>query len=140
MRALTVNKSMTNREDLSRKYFSEISKIPMISQEEEVELAQRIKQGDMEAVQELTRANLRFVISVAKQYQNKGLPLPELINAGNIGLIRATEKFDATRGFKFISYAVWWIRQQIQAALDEEGIIYLPVNQIHTRNKILKAS
>ena len=120
MRALSVKESFTNREELLNKYLVEISKIPMISPEKEVELAQRIQQGDEKAIQELTRPNLRFVVSVAKQYQSKTLPLLELISAGNIGLIKAAKKFDATRGFKFISYAVWWIRQSIQEALDSE--------------------
>mgnify|MGYP003574581476 CR=1 FL=1 len=132
MRQLKITKSITNRESASLdKYLQEIGKEDLISVEEEVELAQRIKKGDHDALEKLTRANLRFVVSVAKQYQNQGLTLPDLINEGNLGLIKAAEKFDETRGFKFISYAVWWIRQSILQALAEQSrIVRLPLNQV----------
>ena len=141
MRQLKISKSITNRESASLdKYLQEIGKEGLISAEEEVELAQRIRKGDHEALEKLTRANLRFVVSVAKQYQNQGLTLPDLINEGNLGLIRAAEKFDETRGFKFISYAVWWIRQSILQALAEQSrIVRLPLNQVGALNKINKA-
>lgn len=140
MRQLKITKSITNRESASLdKYLQEIGREDLISVEEEVELAQRIKKGDQEALEKLTRANLRFVVSVAKQYQNQGLSLPDLINEGNLGLIRAAEKFDETRGFKFISYAVWWIRQAILQALAEQSrIVRLPLNQVGSLNKIKK--
>ncbi|MDA3912541.1 MAG: RNA polymerase sigma factor RpoD/SigA [Bacteroidales bacterium] len=141
MRQLKITKSITNRESASLdKYLQEIGKEELITVEEEVELAQRIKQGDQKALEKLTRANLRFVVSVAKQYQNQGLSLPDLINEGNLGLIKAAEKFDETRGFKFISYAVWWIRQSILQALAEQSrIVRLPLNQVGSLNKINKA-
>lgn len=141
MRQLKITKSITNRESASLdKYLQEIGKEELITVEEEVELAQRIRKGDREALEKLTRANLRFVVSVAKQYQNQGLSLPDLINEGNLGLIRAAEKFDETRGFKFISYAVWWIRQSILQALAEQSrIVRLPLNQVGALNKINKA-
>ncbi|MBI4645410.1 MAG: sigma-70 family RNA polymerase sigma factor [Bacteroidia bacterium] len=141
MRQLKITKSITNRESASLdKYLQEIGKEELITVEEEVELAQRIKKGDREALEKLTRANLRFVVSVAKQYQNQGLSLPDLINEGNLGLIKAAEKFDETRGFKFISYAVWWIRQSILQALAEQSrIVRLPLNQVGSLNKINKA-
>ncbi len=141
MRQLKITKSITNRESASLdKYLQEIGKEELISVEEEVELAQRIKKGDQAALEKLTRANLRFVVSVAKQYQNQGLSLPDLINEGNLGLIKAAEKFDETRGFKFISYAVWWIRQSILQALAEQSrIVRLPLNQVGSLNKINKA-
>ena len=141
MRQLKITKSITNRESASLdKYLQEIGREELISVDEEVELAQRIKQGDREALEKLTRANLRFVVSVAKQYQNQGLSLPDLINEGNLGLMRAAEKFDETRGFKFISYAVWWIRQSILQALAEQSrIVRLPLNQVGSLNKINKA-
>lgn len=141
MRQLKITKSITNRESASLdKYLQEIGKEELISVEEEVELAQRIKKGDQAALEKLTRANLRFVVSVAKQYQNQGLTLPDLINEGNLGLIKAAEKFDETRGFKFISYAVWWIRQSILQALAEQSrIVRLPLNQVGSLNKINKA-
>ena len=141
MRQLKITKSITNRESASLdKYLQEIGREELISVEEEVELAQRIKKGDQEALEKLTRANLRFVVSVAKQYQNQGLSLPNLINEGNLGLIKAAEKFDETRGFKFISYAVWWIRQSILQALAEQSrIVRLPLNQVGSLNKINKA-
>ena len=133
MRQLKITKSITNRESASLdKYLQEIGKEDLITVEEEVELAQRIRKGDQRALEKLTRANLRFVVSVAKQYQNQGLSLPDLINEGNLGLIKAAEKFDETRGFKFISYAVWWIRQSILQALAEQSrIVRLPLNQIN---------
>ena len=136
MRQLKITKSITNRESASLdKYLQEIGTV-----EEEVELAQRIRKGDQRALEKLTRANLRFVVSVAKQYQNQGLSLPDLINEGNLGLIKAAEKFDETRGFKFISYAVWWIRQSILQALAEQSrIVRLPLNQVGSLNKINKA-
>jgi len=141
MRQLKITKSITNRESASLdKYLQEIGKEELISVEEEVELAQRIKKGDRDALEKLTKANLRFVVSVAKQYQNQGLSLPDLINEGNLGLIKAAEKFDETRGFKFISYAVWWIRQSILQALAEQSrIVRLPLNQVGSLNKINKA-
>jgi len=141
MRQLKITKSITNRESASLdKYLQEIGREELITVEEEVELAQRIKKGDQEALEKLTRANLRFVVSVAKQYQNQGISLPDLINEGNLGLIKAAEKFDETRGFKFISYAVWWIRQSILQALAEQSrIVRLPLNQVGSLNKINKA-
>ena len=140
MRQLKIIKSITNRESASLdKYLQEIGKEDMISIEEEVELAQRIRKGDRKALERLTKANLRFVVSVAKQYQNQGLSLPDLINEGNVGLIKAAEKFDETRGFKFISYAVWWIRQSIlQAIAEQSRIVRLPLNQVGSVNKINK--
>ncbi len=141
MRQLKITKSITNRESASLdKYLQEIGREDLVSPEEEVELAQRIRKGDQKALEKLTRANLRFVVSVAKQYQNQGLSLPDLINEGNLGLIKAAEKFDETRGFKFISYAVWWIRQSILQALAEQSrIVRLPLNQVGSLNKINKA-
>ena len=141
MRQLKITKSITNRESASLdKYLQEIGREELVSPEEEVELAQRIRQGDQVALEKLTRANLRFVVSVAKQYQNQGLSLPDLINEGNLGLIKAAEKFDETRGFKVISYAVWWIRQSILQALAEQSrIVRLPLNQVGSLNKINKA-
>ncbi len=141
MRQLKITKSITNRESASLdKYLQEIGKEELISVEEEVNLARRIRNGDRAALEKLTKANLRFVVSVAKQYQNQGLSLPDLINEGNLGLIRAAEKFDETRGFKFISYAVWWIRQSILQALAEQSrIVRLPLNQVGSLNKINKA-
>ena len=141
MRQLKITKSITNRESASLdKYLQEIGREDLITVEEEVELAQAIKRGDRRALEKLTRANLRFVVSVAKQYQNQGLSLPDLINEGNLGLIKAAEKFDETRGFKFISYAVWWIRQSILQALAEQSrIVRLPLNQVGSLNKISKA-
>ena len=141
MRQLKITKSITNRESASLdKYLQEIGREDLISVEEEVELAGRIRNGDRAALEKLTRANLRFVVSVAKQYQNQGLSLPDLINEGNLGLIKAAEKFDETRGFKFISYAVWWIRQSILQALAEQArIVRLPLNQVGSINKINKA-
>ena len=141
MRQLKITKSITNRESASLdKYLQEIGREELITVEDEVELAQRIRKGDQEALEKLTRANLRFVVSVAKQYQNQGLSLPDLINEGNLGLIKAAEKFDETRGFKFISYAVWWIRQYILQALAEQSrIVRLPLNQVGSLNKINKA-
>lgn len=141
MRQLKISKSITNRESASLdRYLQEIGREELISIEEEVELAQAIRRGDRRALDKLTRANLRFVVSVAKQYQNQGLSLPDLINEGNLGLIKAAEKFDETRGFKFISYAVWWIRQSILQALAEQSrIVRLPLNQVGTLNKIQKA-
>jgi len=138
MRQLKITKSITNRESAAlEKYLQEISKEELISIEEEVELAQRIRKGDTKALERLTKANLRFVVSVAKQYQNQGLSLPDLINEGNMGLIKAAEKFDETRGFKFISYAVWWIRQSIlQAIAEQSRIVRMPLNQIGSVNKI----
>ena len=140
MRQLKITQSITNRESASLdKYLQEIGREEMISVEEEVELAQRIRKGDRKALEKLTRANLRFVVSVAKQYQNHGLSLPDLINEGNLGLIKAAEKFDETRGFKFISYAVWWIRQSIlQAIAEQSRIVRLPLNQVGSVNKIIK--
>ncbi|RLD50143.1 MAG: RNA polymerase subunit sigma [Bacteroidetes bacterium] len=141
MRQLKITKSITNRESASLdKYLQEIGRYDLISVEEEVELAQRIRKGDQSAIEKLTRANLRFVVSVAKQYQNQGLSLPDLINEGNLGLIKAAEKFDETRGFKFISYAVWWIRQSIMQAINEQSrIVRLPLNQVSSLSKYRKA-
>ena len=141
MRQLKITKSITNRESASLdKYLQEIGREELISVEEEVELAGRIRNGDKAALEKLTRANLRFVVSVAKQYQNQGLSLPDLINEGNLGLIKAAEKFDETRGFKFISYAVWWIRQSIlQARAEQSRIVRLPLTQVGSLNKINKA-
>ena len=140
MRQLKITKSITNRESASLdKYLQEIGREELISVSEEVELAQKIKKGDKAALEKLIKANLRFVVSVAKQYQNQGLSLPDLINEGNLGLIRAAQKFDETRGFKFISYAVWWIRQSILQALAEQSrIVRLPLNQVGSLNKITK--
>ncbi|RSK39842.1 sigma-70 family RNA polymerase sigma factor [Mangrovimonas spongiae] len=141
MRQLKITKQVTNRESKSLdKYLQDISKMPLITAEEEVELAQRIREGDQQALDKLTTANLRFVVSVAKQYQNQGLKLPDLINEGNAGLVKAAKRFDETRGFKFISYAVWWIRQSILQALAEQArIVRLPLNKIGSINKINKA-
>lgn len=138
MRQLKITKSITNRESAALdKYLQEIGREDLLSTEEEIELAQRIKKGDRKALDKLTKANLRFVVSVAKQYQNQGLSLPDLINEGNLGLIKAAEKFDETRGFKFISYAVWWIRQSIlQAIAEQSRIVRLPLNQVGSVNKI----
>ena len=140
MRQLKITKQVTNREKASLdKYLQEIGKVDLITADEEVELAQRIKAGDQSALEKLTKANLRFVVSVAKQYQNQGLTLPDLINEGNLGLIKAAQRFDETRGFKFISYAVWWIRQSILQALAEQSrIVRLPLNKIGSINKINK--
>lgn len=141
MRQLKITKQVTNRETASLdKYLQEIGKVDLITADEEVELAQKIKAGDQAALEKLTKANLRFVVSVAKQYQNQGLTLPDLINEGNLGLIKAAQRFDETRGFKFISYAVWWIRQSILQALAEQSrIVRLPLNQVGALNKINKA-
>src|SRR5678809_1041996 len=141
MRQLKISKSITNRESESlEKYLQEIGKVDLITPEEEVKLALRIKQGDQAALDKLTKANLRFVVSVAKQYQNQGLTLPDLINEGNLGLIKAAQRFDETRGFKFISYAVWWIRQSILQALAEQSrIVRLPLNKVGLTNRIQKA-
>ncbi|WP_027125732.1 sigma-70 family RNA polymerase sigma factor [Gelidibacter mesophilus] len=141
MRQLKITKQVTNRESKSLdKYLQDISKLPLITADEEVELAQRIREGDQEALDKLTISNLRFVVSVAKQYQNQGLTLPDLINEGNAGLVKAAKRFDETRGFKFISYAVWWIRQAILQALAEQSrIVRLPLNKIGSINKINKA-
>ncbi len=141
MRQLKITKSITNRESQSLdKYLQDIGKEELITAEEEVILAQKIRAGDQKSLEKLTRANLRFVVSVAKQYQNQGLTLPDLINEGNLGLIKAAQKFDETRGFKFISYAVWWIRQSILQALAEQArIVRLPLNQVGSLNKINKA-
>lgn len=141
MRQLKITKSITNRESASfEKYLQEIGKEELITAQEEVELARRIRQGDQRALEKLVRANLRFVVSVAKQYQTQGLSLPDLINEGNLGLIKAAKKFDETRGFKFISYAVWWIRQSIMQALAEQArIVRLPLNQLGAANKVKKA-
>ena len=140
MRQLKITKQVTNRETASLdKYLQEIGKVDLITADEEVELAQRIKAGDQAALEKLTKANLRFVVSVAKQYQNQGLTLPDLINEGTLGLIKAAQRFDETRGFKFISYAVWWIRQSILQALAEQSrIVRLPLNKIGSINKINK--
>ncbi|MDN6279600.1 MAG: sigma-70 family RNA polymerase sigma factor [Psychroflexus sp.] len=140
MRQLKITKQVTNRETASLdKYLQEIGKVDLITAEEEVELAQRIKAGDDLALEKLTKANLRFVVSVSKQYQNQGLTLPDLINEGNLGLIKAAKRFDETRGFKFISYAVWWIRQSILSALAEQSrVVRLPLNKIGSINKINK--
>ena len=142
MRQLKITKQVTNRETASLdKYLQEIGKVDLITAEEEVELAQRVKQGDQLALEKLTKANLRFVVSVAKQYQNQGLTLPDLINEGNLGLIKAAQRFDETRGFKFISYAVWWIRQSVLQALAEHSrIVRLPLNRVGTISKINKAA
>ncbi|PHR45415.1 MAG: RNA polymerase subunit sigma [Fluviicola sp.] len=141
MRQLKISKQVTNRETASLdKYLVEIGRVDLISAQEEVELARRIKMGDQKALDRLTRANLRFVVSVAKQYQNQGLTLPDLINEGNLGLIKAAQRFDETRGFKFISYAVWWIRQSILQALAEQArIVRLPLNKIGSIGKINRA-
>ena len=141
MRQLKITKSITNRESQSlEKYLQEIGKVELITPEEEVKLAIRIKQGDQLALEKLTKANLRFVVSVAKQYQNQGLTLPDVINEGNLGLIKAAQRFDETRGFKFISYAVWWIRQSILQALAEQSrIVRLPLNKVGRTNRISKA-
>jgi RNA polymerase primary sigma factor len=141
MRQLKITKQVTNRETLSLdKYLQEIGRVELITAEEEVELARRIREGDQRALEKLTKANLRFVVSVSKQYQNQGLTLPDLINEGNLGLIKAAQRFDETRGFKFISYAVWWIRQSILQALAEQArIVRLPLNKIGTINKINRA-
>lgn len=141
MRQLKITKSITNRESQSlEKYLQEIGKVDLLTPEQEVDLAKRIKQGDQEALETLTKANLRFVVSVAKQYQNQGLSLSDLINEGNLGLIKAAQRFDETRGFKFISYAVWWIRQSILQALAEQSrIVRLPLNKVGSLNKINKA-
>lgn len=141
MRQLKITKQVTNRETVSLdKYLQEISREDMVTPEQEVELAMRIKKGDQAALDKLTRANLRFVVSVSKQYQNQGLTLPDLINEGNLGLIKAAERFDETRGFKFISYAVWWIRQSILQALAEQArIVRLPLNKIGSINKVNRA-
>jgi len=141
MRQLKITKSITNRESQSlEKYLQEIGKVELISPDEEVQLAGRIKQGDQAALDKLTKANLRFVVSVAKQYQNQGLSLPDLINEGNLGLIKAAQRFDETRGFKFISYAMWWIRQSILQALAEQSrIVRLPLNKVGLTNRIQKA-
>ncbi|MBL0098469.1 MAG: RNA polymerase sigma factor RpoD/SigA [Bacteroidetes bacterium] len=141
MRQLKITQSITNRESASlEKYLQDIGKENMVTPQEEVVLAQRIRQGDQEALDKLTRANLRFVVSVAKQYQNQGMSLPDLINEGNLGLIKAAQRFDETKGFKFISYAVWWIRQSIlQAIAEQSRMVRLPLNQIGAMNKVKKA-
>lgn len=141
MRQLKITKSITNRESQSlEKYLQEIGKVELITPEEEVNLARQIKLGDQQALDRLTKANLRFVVSVAKQYQNQGLSLPDLINEGNLGLIKAAQRFDETRGFKFISYAVWWIRQSILQSLAEQArIVRLPLNKVGLTNRIQKA-
>ncbi len=141
MRQLKITQSITNRESASlEKYLQDIGKEAMVTPQQEVELAQRIKQGDHEALDKLTRANLRFVVSVAKQYQNQGMTLPDLINEGNLGLIKAAQRFDETKGFKFISYAVWWIRQSIlQAIAEQSRLVRLPLNQIGAMNKVKRA-
>ncbi|WP_026259893.1 sigma-70 family RNA polymerase sigma factor [Segetibacter koreensis] len=141
MRQLKITKSITNRESQSlEKYLQEIGKVELLTPEEEVALAVRIKKGDQQALERLTKANLRFVVSVSKQYQNQGLTLPDLINEGNLGLIKAAQRFDETKGFKFISYAVWWIRQSILQALAEQSrIVRLPLNKVGLTNRISKA-
>jgi RNA polymerase primary sigma factor len=141
MRQLKISKQITNRESQSLdKYLQEISKVGMVSIDEEVELAQRIREGDQMALEKLTKANLRFVVSVSKQYQNQGLTLGDLINEGNLGLIKAAKRFDETKGFKFISYAVWWIRQSILQALAEQSrIVRLPLNRVGSLNKISRS-
>ncbi len=141
MRQLKISKQVTNRETASlEKYLHDISKVELITADEEAELSRKIKEGDQDALDKLTKANLRFVVSVAKQYQNQGLNLPDLINEGNLGLMKAAQRFDETRGFKFISYAVWWIRQSILQALAEQSrIVRLPLNKIGTINRILRA-
>lgn len=141
MRQLKITQSITNRESASlEKYLQDIGKEPMVTPQEEVDLAVRIKKGDQEALDKLTKANLRFVVSVAKQYQNQGLSLPDLINEGNLGLIKAAQRFDETKGFKFISYAVWWIRQSIlQAIAEQSRMVRLPLNQIGALNKVRKS-
>jgi len=140
MRQIKISKSITNRDTASlERYLADIGKEPLISAEEEVELARRIKAGDQEALEKLTTTNLRFVVSIAKKYQNQGISLPDLINEGNVGLIKAAKRFDETRGFKFISYAVWWIRQAILTAIaDQSRVVRLPLNQVGTINKIKK--
>ena len=141
MRQLKISKSITNRESQSiEKYLQEIGKVELLTPEEEVDLAKRIKKGDQKALEKLTRANLRFVVSVAKQYQNNSLSLNDLINEGNLGLVKAAQRFDETRGFKFISYAVWWIRQSIIQALAEQSrLVRLPLNKVGSLSKINKA-
>src|SRR5574343_1318072 len=141
MRQLKISKQFTNRESKSLdKYLNEISKVPMIDAQEEVELARRIREGDQVALERLVNANLRFVVSVSKQYQNQGLTLGDLINEGNLGLIKAAKRFDETRGFKFISYAVWWIRQSILQAISEQSrIVRMPLNQVGFQSKLSKA-
>src|SRR5690242_320802 len=141
MRQLKITKQVTNRETASlEKYLAEIGRVELITAEEEVKLARKIKQGDQRALEKLTKANLRFVVSVAKQYQNQGLSLSDLINEGNLGLIKAAQRFDETRGFKFISYAVWWIRQSIlQSLAEQSSIVRLPLNKVGLSNKISKA-
>src|SRR6188768_1437193 len=142
MRQLKISKQITNRESQSLdKYLQEIGKVDLLTPDEEVELAKRIKEGDQIALEKLTKANLRFVVSVAKQYQNQGLSLGDLINEGNLGLIKAATRFDETRGFKFISYAVWWIRQSIMAALAQQSrTVRIPLNQLGTLRKVITAS
>src|SRR6266850_2517113 len=141
MRQLKISKQITNRESQSLdKYLQEIGKVDLLTPDEEVELAKRIKEGDQIALEKLTKANLRFVVSVSKQYQNQGLTLPDLINEGNVGLIKAAQRFDETRGFKFISYGVWWIRQSILQALAEQSrIVRLPLNKVGLTNRISRA-